>query len=148
MYSGSREFYFIFFGDEQGELINEKKWWRVFTTSKFRHVKVIMQMGADVLSVDGQKYGTVYDTYYHLLNDNKPLPVEIVAKSYAVQPDVTVVKYVNTKFGGQSVWGVGTIIPSCVSVAKQAVGVNNLCVTPKGLFKWLIRKNGELIDGR
>ena len=40
---------------------------------------------------------------------------------------------------------VSNIVPSCVSVVKVTMGIDNHCVTPKGLYNYLLANGGVVI---
>lgn len=139
-----REFYFVFMDTEP---CDGPKWHRVFTSEGWRHCMVIMQLGGETVSLDPQHYGLQLKGYYGQLNDGMAVPADMVAGSYA---DVghTVVKWNNDNFGGHNVYGFGTLIPSCVSFCKVTAGIKSLSLTPKQLFRWLLKNGGEIVDGR
>lgn len=138
----SREFYFVFCETSP----EQKKWYHLFTQKGYRHVMVFMQCGRDVIQIDPQPHGGDVKSFFNILDDNQVVTAEEVACSYK-KAGFNVVKWSNKHFGGQCVYSVGTMIPSCVSVCKMLTGCTAgfLVYTPKSLHKWLLKNEGEQI---
>jgi len=69
-----------------------------------------------------------------------------MAEYYASQPDTIILEYTSDLDLKIKMWHLGNVMPTCVSVVKMFLGINNFCLTPYSLYKWLLKNGAKQVE--
>jgi len=129
-------------------------WWMVpFVRPGFEHCFTLAQVGPVVCVVEQVNYAILQHTYWQTLQLPEGsdvvlyanLDVEELAAKWACE-GFTVVRF-RTRFSRRHrVWMACNLLPTCVSLCKNVLGVKSAAQTPLQLYRWLIAQGGELLE--
>lgn len=129
-------------------------WWmRPFIAPGFEHCFTLAQVGPVACVVEQVNYAILQHTYWQTLELPEGAPVAIygcldvedVAAKWA-REGYTVVRFRTSFSLANRVWGACNLLPSCVSLCKNLLGVKSWAQTPPQLYRWLLANGGELVE--
>lgn len=135
-------------------------WWmKPFVRPGFEHCFALAQVGPVVCVVEQVNYAILQHTYWQTLQLPEGaevalygcLDVEELAAKWAAE-GYMVVRFRSRFSSTHRVWTPCNLLPSCVSLCKNLLGVKAWAQTPLQLYRWLLAQGGEqvedLTDGR
>lgn len=129
-------------------------WWmKPFVTPGFEHCFTLAQVGPVACVVEQVNYAILQHTYWQTLELPEGAPVAIygcldvedLALKWAGEGYVVV--RIRTCFSySHRVWRACNLLPTCVSLCKNLLGVKCAAQTPLQLYRWLLANGGELVE--
>lgn len=130
---GQREFYICFFGE-----MDEPGPYDRFLCSKFRHVLLLTPLS------DSQCL--IIDPLAHAISHNvKNHSVEVIIRKVKSIDGSKIIKY-NRPISRKKKWRFRGLY-NCVTLTKTVLNIWSWSITPKQLFKYLIRQGGIILKG-
>jgi len=130
---GQREFYVCFFGEMEDPSPYDR-----FLSSKFRHILLLMPLS------DSQVL--VIDPLIHAVSHNiKNHSVEVVIRKVKSVAGSKIIKYTRP-ISRKKKWRFRGLY-NCVTFTKAVLNIWCWSITPKQLFKYLIRQGGIILKG-
>lgn len=118
---------------------------RIFTKPPLSHCFILVQNGPVCTVVEQSNYAIMQHAYWNKASAKDGLDVEYLARVW-LRLGFTIVKFEVDGYRKSLLWHPCNILPTCVSLCKNLMGVKTFVQTPHGFYSWLVKNGGKVLE--